>query len=87
MILQGCFELEVSSNRSPDQRDSSEPKEWTIESKESHIMASGGTMWWKVCEIGFGTEYDWRIDVKVKWSGKWWMMESGEVLKMLQWLW
>ena len=61
-----------------DQRDRSEPKEVVIESKESHIMSSGDIMWWKVCEMGFGTEYDWRIDAEVKWSGLWRMMESGE---------
>ena len=67
----------------PGQRERSELKVVVIESKETHIMSSGGTIWWKVYGIDVGTEYDWKIDLEVKWIEEW---KVGEELKILQWL-
>ena len=68
----------------PGQRERREPNEVVIESKNSHIIFSGGTMWRKVFEVEFGTEYDCIIDGEVKWSGEWWIIESREGVKMMQ---
>ena len=50
----------------PGQRERRKPNEVVIESKDGHIISSGGTMLRKVFEVDFGTEYDWRIDGEVK---------------------
>ena len=41
-------------------------------------MSSGGTIWWKVCEIDFVTVYDWIIGLEAKRNEEWWMMERKE---------
>ena len=75
MIFQVCFEIEVSNSTFRPKR-----KKWTKRGsncvKRKPYIVLRGTIWWKVCEIGFGTEYDWKIDFEVKWIGEWWIIES-----------
>ena len=73
------------SNKPSVQRESNDPEEVVIESKDNHRMSSSGTIWWSMDDLGERVEYDCIISFEVKLIGERWTIYSEGIKEDLLW--